>query len=235
MDGGGRARRVLPPVEIPPAPTTASAVAALDPALTTWASGTPIHRCFDVRWGSRDSYAGDAAHPGRFSPFAPAGAATDLPVLYGASDALGALSETVFHDVPVRGTKVVPHAKLRHRLVVALAPARDLVLIDLTSAGLSRLGISRSELIESDARSYPETARWARALHDHPVGADGLVWVSRQHDTSRAVVLFGDRVASDDLDVEPSAIPLTLGAGAGLDLVCEAADRAGITVSGIGG
>jgi hypothetical protein len=48
-----------------------------------------------------------------------------------------------------------------------------------------------------------------------------------------ALVLFGDRVAVSDLSVSPSSVPLTLGAGAGLDRVCEAAARAGITITGI--
>ena len=59
------------------------------------------------------------------------------------------------------------------------------------------------------------------------------MWVSRQHDTSRALVLFGDRVALAELEVARGAVPLTLGAGAGLDAVCEAANRAGIAITGL--
>lgn len=209
-------------------------MAALRPLIVTWPAVREFYRCYDVNLGSREFHAGDAAHRGRFHPFTPAGAQSDLPVLYGASDDLGALSETVFHDVPVRGTKHVPRSKLRHRLIVPLAPGRDLTLIDLTSPGLSRLRLSRLELIESDARSYPRTAAWARALHDHPVRADGLTWVSRQHDTSASLVLFGDRVEVSDLSVPADAIPLVLGTGAGLDRVCAAADSAGITITGLG-
>jgi hypothetical protein len=230
-----RTRKVSPPVSVPPAPTTSSDIVALDPLTTTWAAGTVFYRCYDVSWGSRDFYAGDPAHRGRFHPLIPVTESTAVPVLYGASDELGALSETVFHDVPVRGTKHVPHAKLHRRLIVPLSVTRDLTLVDLTSAGLSRLGLSRGELVESGARSYPDTAAWARALHDHPTAVDGMTWVSRQHDTSRAVVMFGDGVNTVDLEVPEGAIPLTLAAGAGLDLVCREADRAGITITGLAG
>jgi hypothetical protein len=101
-------------------------------------------------------------------------------VLYGAGDvdgALidGALSETVFHEVPIRGSKQLAHAQLVHRLVVALVARRDLILVDLTSDGLRRLGPTRGELIEFDSRSYPQTAAWARALHDHSARVDGLL------------------------------------------------------------
>lgn len=227
---GVRGRPVPAPTVVPAPPADA---ADLDPLLRTWAAGTAFHRCYDVNWGARQFYAGDSAHRGRFHPFTDLASGRPVEVLYGADDVDGALSETVFHDVPVRGAKRVPHAKLAHRLVVRLSADRDLRLVDLTSDGLSRLGLSRQELIESDPRSYTGTAAWAQALHAHPARVDGLVWVSRQHDTSQALVLFADRVDVADLHVAPSAIPLTLGAGAGLDAVCEAANRAGITITGL--
>jgi hypothetical protein len=148
-------------------PTPPRALAALDPLLMSWPTGEVVYRCYDVHWGSRDFSAGDAAHPGRFHPFTPGRRRTPLPVLYGAGDVDGALSETVFHGVPIRGSKHLAHAQLVHRLVVALVARRDLILVDLTSDGLRRLGLTRGELIESDSRSYPRTAAWARALHDH--------------------------------------------------------------------
>lgn len=212
----------------------AGSIAALDPLVTIWPAGEPIHRCFDVAWGSRDFYPSDDQHRGRFSPLIPVVAAgRALPVLYGASDEIGALSETVFHDVPVRGVKQVSYRYLRHRLLVPLASRRDLALVDLTSHGLSRLGLAHSELIESGSRFYPATTEWARALHAHPAQVDGLVWVSRQSNTSRALVLFGDRVSVDDLVVVPDRVPMTVGAGSGLALTLAIADRAGITVTGL--
>ena len=38
------------------------------------------------------------------TPSPPTAPAAPMPVLYGADDLAGALAETVFHDVPVRGT-----------------------------------------------------------------------------------------------------------------------------------
>jgi hypothetical protein len=64
-----------------------------------------------------------------------------------------------------------------HRLVVALMPRRDLLLVDLTSDGLRHLGLTRGELLEFDARNYPQTAAWARALHEHCARIDGLLWI----------------------------------------------------------
>lgn len=223
-------RRVPPPTIVPAPPADP---ASLDPLLYVWASGTGLVRCYDVNWGSRDFHAGDAGHRGRFSPFRAAVQGDNLPVLYAANDLAGALSETIFHDVPARGTKHVPIAKLRHRLAVTLVADRDLRLVDLTSDGLRRLDLSRAELIESDARTYSSTAAWARTLHAHPEAFDGLTWVSRQRDTSRAVIIFGDRVAKDSLSVSADEIPLPLALGAGLERVLELADRADITITGL--
>jgi hypothetical protein len=145
----------------------------------------------------------------------------------------GARSGTVCHDVPVRGRKHLAHAQRVHRLVVALMARRDLLLVDLTSDGLRRLGLTRGELLESGARSYPQTAAWARALHDHCARVDGLLWISRQRATSRALILFGDRVKVGELALAPGEVRLTLGAGEGPEAVCAAANRAGITLSGL--
>lgn len=231
--GGTGASRIPPPVTIPPAPTTPADIAALDPLEHLWPQGTTIRRVYDVNWGSRDFYANTPTRRARFSPFVPAGVSEALPVLYGADDDLGALSETVFHDVPVTGpAKFVPSSKLLHEQLIELEATRDLRLVDLTTDGLSRLGLTRLQLIESDPRSYAETAEWARALHGHPSAPDGLYWVSRQHDTSMCVVLFGDRVAKNDLRVAQSP-PLPLAFGAGYDRTGTAATRAGIVITGI--
>lgn len=222
------ARRIPPPTTVPAPPSPFT----LDPLLLPW--NEPLLRVYDISFGAREFYAGNAANRGRFHPFHPGRSRSNLPVLYAASDLDGALSETVFHDVPMKGTKHVPHSKLLHRVAIALAPTRTLNLVDLSTPGLRRINLTRSELIESDPRSYPDTARWAKALHDAVPDADGLAWMSRQHDTSRSIVLFGDRVRTADLHVDPFAHPVVLATGAGFEAVSATATRAGITITGLG-
>ena len=193
--------------------------------------GGRLHRVHEAAWGSRQYYAGSAERPARFSPFTPDGTEAPLPVLYAALDLAGALSETVFHDVPVRGRKVVARSALVHKVAVTLLTRRPVRLVDLTSNGLSRLGVARTELVESSARAYPTTAAWARALHGCPERPDGLLWVSRQQDTSTAVVLFGDRVGTDDLELAPEAWPMPLLVHEGYDAVARIAADAGITIT----
>lgn len=221
--------RVPAPPSVPKPPTPFGLV----PLLTPWPAARRLHRVYNIAWDSREFYPGDSAHRGRFHPFAPGRRRTQLPVLYGASDLDGALSESVFHDIPIKSVKRVGHSKLLHRVAIELVAERDLTLVDLTTPGLRRLNLTRTELIESDPRSYADTARWARTLHDHVSEADGLLWMSRQHDSSQCVVLFGDRVSPHDLSVPQDSMPLVLSIGAGLDAVCAAATRAGITVTGL--
>jgi len=152
-----------------------------------------------------------------------------VPTLYGSNTLDGALSETVFHDVPVRGAfRAVRQGDLTPLMISTLAPKRDLRLAQLHGHGLRRLGLRRSQLLDSEADRYPRTRPWARALHGADSELDGLIWVSRQHDTSRALVLFGDRVERGDLQVvEP---PLPLAWGPGLERVQGSAEKAGILV-----
>lgn len=165
---------------------------------------------------------------GRFHPFQ--SSRGDLvPTLYGASTLDGALSESIFHNVPVRGSKkFIRRYRLKPLLASTIAPRRDLKLIQLHGFGLDRLGLNRAELIDSRIRQYPRTAAWAAVLHARREDADGLIWMSRKHDTSLALVLFGDRVRRNDLEVIEPPVPLF--AGDGYVAVKRAAEQADITI-----
>lgn len=181
-------------------------------------------RCHDSSFGATDLNPG-FGH-GRFHPFKdPKGRI--VPTLYGSSTLEGALSESIFHNVPLHGPlRSIRRSVLRPMQISTLAPRRDLRLIQLHDFGLRRLGISRVELIE--AEDYPSTVAWAAAFHAWSGEVDGLVWVSRMHDTAFALVLFGDRVARTDLEiVEP---PLAIFLGEGFSRVEDAAERAKITI-----
>jgi hypothetical protein len=192
----------------------------------TWAGGLGIVRCHDSRFGATEFNPG-LGH-GRFHPFEDS-RGRQVPTLYGASSLDGCLAETVFHQVPVRGPeKLIRRLSLRPMLVSTIAARRDLTLIQLHGHGLTRLGVSHAELIDAEARRYSRTAAWAAALHARMDGADGLVWVSRKHDTSFALVLFGDRVVRGDLEVVDPPLPLFLGPG--YAEVQRVADQAGITI-----
>lgn len=199
---------------------------SLDPLLETWPAGRRIQRCHRSDFGATEF--NPRFGEGRFHPFQDL-RGRDVPVLYGSNTFHGALSETVFHSVPIRGEeRRVRRAKLKTLMVSVLAPRRDLSLVQLHGYGLRRLAISRIQLIETEASHYGRTVRWAQALHACSESVDGLIWVSRQHDTSFALILFGDRVLREHLEVVEK--PVALLDGSGFRKVLSAAEMAGITI-----
>jgi hypothetical protein len=210
------------PVPDPPSPFS------LDPLIETWESGRPLIRCHRSDYGATEFNPGKKGNLGRFSPF-PDSAGRIVPYLYCADSAYGAISETVFHDVPVRGPgRAVSRARLLPMLISTLAPRKTLILAQLHGFGLRRLQVSRAELIESEADQYERTAAWARALHTCRTDLHGLVWMSRQHDPSRALMLFGDRLLREDLEIAEAPLPLYNGSG--LERLQIAADLADIAI-----
>ena len=202
----------------PPSPDS------LHPLLFTWEKDRLLFRCHNVRFGPAQFNPGLGS--GRFHPFRDA-YGNAVPTLYAAEDLEGAFSETVFHNVPARGPgKRVKTAGLSPLVTSTLACDRDLRLAQLFGFGLRRLGLTRLKLIEVAKRQYPRTAAWAQALHGCGERIDGLIWVSRQNDGARSVILFGDRVPSSSLRSIDLSLPLK--DGPGYEAILNAADRAGI-------
>ena len=172
--------------------------AKLHAELVEWTAGRAIHRIHDKKYASTQFNASGLGNT-RFSPIAGAARKT-VSTLYGGSTFDCAAMETVFHDIPhAPGFKTFDKDKLSDKRASVVSPVRDLQLVDLSSKALRKLGISRLQLIDSDAADYPNTRPWAAALHAQCPKADGLVWVSRQDDEARAMILFGDRVDKGDL------------------------------------
>jgi len=64
------------------------------------------------------------------------------------------------------------------------------------------MGASAEDVTRTPASRYRETVLWAEAAHT--VGFEGIAWMSRQCDTEKAYVFFGDRVLEDDFKVDPA-------------------------------
>lgn len=174
------------------------------PAIPLDAATVTPHK---VRAGSRwhrvhaDRYAAVELNPGkgnaRFSPiFNSKGVA--IKTIYAAATLDGAMMESIFHDVPFRAgqhaSKTVFKDKLSDQLHSVVAIGEELNLADLGTKPLHRLGVSRLQLIECNKDQYPLTRQWAAAIHAASPNIQGLTWMSRQDDSSRAIMLFGDRL-----------------------------------------
>ncbi|HYI09886.1 MAG TPA: RES family NAD+ phosphorylase [Thermoanaerobaculia bacterium] len=197
------------------------------PNLVLWPAGKAIHRVHHSAYGATEFNPGNGE--GRFHPIRTSDG-QPIPTIYGSSTVDGALSETLFHNLPPsRKTKLILRSKLIPLLICTLACRRDLALVELKGFGLRKLGVMRRQLIDTHAEQYERTRRWAEALYAREPAADGLVWMSRQHDSSEAVVLFGSRVARAELAVIESPRGL-VPPSAGWDEVTRAADAAGVTI-----
>ncbi|WP_193312916.1 RES family NAD+ phosphorylase [Georgenia subflava] len=134
--------------------------------------------------------------PHRFSFFGD----PTIAVLYAAQTEIAAVCESLLHDVPLFGGRLMPE-QYERTVVAALDTTRELRLAAFHGVGLRRLGVEPAQLTSSPASTYGTTVAWGEAAH--AAGFDGVVWMSARCNTDRAYVLFGDRVHGDDLRVVP--------------------------------
>lgn len=98
-----------------------------------------------------------------------------------------AFAETVLHDeVPMDGHFDLAPESIESRYVVQFA-GEDLILADLTGPALKRSGIDSSLSTTAD---YNLPQQWSVAVHKHPFGVDGFVYMSRHANSEKAIVLF---------------------------------------------
>ena len=198
----------------------------VDPLTTTWRAGRRLYRVHPVSYAPNQINPGKGSRPGRFHPIRCA-QGNSIATLYASDRIDGALAETVFHNVVAGG--VILRAELTTRCLTRIELVRDILIADLSGHGLRRLGLDRSQLLETGAWSYARTARWAEAIHRSDDIVDGIIWVSRQFDTAKALFAYGDRLKTDDFAAIDE--PERLDQGRGYRRAQEAASAAGITIA----
>lgn len=216
----------MPKRKVPPPPDFTK----IEPLIDPWPAGTPFVRVYDPSYPPNgfNPGPGKAVVKGRFHFFEDETGGV-VPALYGAATAEAAIAETIFHDTPVKGfPRVVFESRLVRASMVSVAPSRELRLVELHGFGLRRLEVTPEELTSTSAATYSQTIPWARALHQGLPDTDGLVWMSKQFNSAKAIVLFGDRVTTRELSVVD--LPLPLLTGPGRTFVDMAANRAGILI-----
>jgi hypothetical protein len=201
----------------------------LQGTLIEWAENNTLYRVHHER------FQGDAFNPtpignARFSPILNSSGQL-IPTLYAGSTLFCALMETVFHDVLYKaGFKALSVTRLHEHVVSTIVLKKDLLLIDLGTVALHKLGIQRNQLIDTTKAHYPRTRLWAEALHRQFPKAQGLRWTSRQEDHAQAVMLFGDRVKSSLITSMLDSSPLLDEDGYAIRPVLDLATRLGVTL-----
>lgn len=109
-------------------------------------------------------------------------------VLYVAEEPHGAFIETFGRDLD--GYGLVDWIDLQGRCLAQVETRRPLQVVDLTSAGLARLGADNRLATGNHAVSR----RWSAALYHHPHSPEGLAFRCR-HDPDRVAVAIFDRAA----------------------------------------
>lgn len=149
-----------------------------------------------------------------FGPRIPPGNRYDDPAcifgtLYAGETLEVALVETMLRNPRLR---LVSLEEVAVRRWSAIQASRDLRLVDFCGPGLSAVGTTGGV----NTGSYRVSQAWAAALHRHPDGPDGILYLSRHNPSLRCVALF-DRAdltvtagASAEFDVPWLASALTL-------------------------
>lgn len=201
----------------------------LDPSKITMIDLAPplLWRLYPRRYGV-DGFNGTALGSARFSPLEVAGAI--VPTVYAGSTLDVALMETVWHDAPIpsHGFHLVLKEAAEPRRVGSFKPSAALRLIDLTTVGLRRLGLTSSDVIDANQVDYPITRQLGSWLYENRPDAQGICWISRQNDEGRALVLFEPRLGSVKLAVHTEDEPFT--DGPHLDALLTLAERMGASV-----
>lgn len=162
------------PVALPP-----------NPPVETLPAGAEFYRVHLAK------YPADAFNPGptpaeplaRFSFF---GSPT-VPALYAADSVDAAIGETLLRTVPDTGG-AVPLERVEQRMLSRVVTTREVRLLRLSGFSYRELRVDRGEVSAAGGIDYEKTVLWGQAAHD--AGLDGIVWMSRHHDSSRAYVLY---------------------------------------------
>lgn len=166
-----------------------------DPAIDTLPAGHLLSRVFTTARKPAEFNPGVGA-PTRFGFFGK----PVVPIMYAADTEEAAVAETLLHNVPAEGG-MLPYDRYSHSALVLLEVTRDLRLAVLHGLGLRRLKVAPGDVTSSPASTYADTVHWAEAAHG--IGVDGLVWMSRLCNSSKAYVFFGDKCA-DAFAQDPS-------------------------------
>ena len=217
-------------------PAPAAADIAGGALIEVWSAGTPICRAHPHTFGSAQLDERPNANL-RFSTIHYRGRV--VPVAYGGQDDHAAASETIFHTVDTPTGAIRPRrvyvAKYFAWQWSTIHPTRDLHLVRLDDVGLTALGTTRDDLIETGRPSYPTTQSWAEAIAEALPTIDGMWWYSRQDPTRKAVLVFGKLprrpggLQPADLTSNQPALPFALPQG--LDRLDQIADDFDIEVT----
>ncbi|AYW90831.1 MULTISPECIES: RES family NAD+ phosphorylase [Yersinia pseudotuberculosis complex] len=189
---------------------------------TTWTAGKLIYRIHSAEFTATQFNPGKGS--ARFSPMS-----NEVATLYGGVSTGVAVMETIFHDLPPHSAGA-PYdlSKLEGLVHSAVKPSEDLHLVDLNPKTLRKMGVKRADILDSSADQYVFTREYSVAIHQAYPTAQGMQWSSKQHGDT-ALMLFGDRVRSEQLEVDIES-ERVLESERVMDVIEEEADQLGVVL-----
>lgn len=155
------------------------------PLIETLPAGATLYRTHHAAYPAHAFNSG--THPARPSSRFSFFGDPPVPVLYASDTIDGALSETLLRDVPLAGGTVLLE-QVENRVLSPVRTTQELRLLQLHGHGFRHLHIDPSQITLTSPRLYPQTVPWGEAAC--AAGMDGIVWMSRHHNSSRAYVIF---------------------------------------------
>lgn len=157
-------------------------------------AGTTLHRFYTAAY---DPIFFDRSGQGRFN--APD---NSYGVLYAARTLAGAFAETFLREP---GRTLIDLTFVGRKASVQIEVVETLKLIRFVGPGLAKLGATAE--VPHSGLPYDVPQIWSKALHDHPVMADGITYHARHDDTEICYALFDraraklvERSRSENLD-----------------------------------
>ena len=125
-----------------------------------------------------------------------------IAVLYVAESFEVAVCETIFHDVNAKiPDKRVSKVAIYTRAYNQISITRDIELASLRKQDLKRWLVTPNEIIHPLPVQFDQTAKWSQEIHNQFDYVEGLIWTSNQCDPDSAMILFGDRVPEQCLEI----------------------------------
>jgi len=125
-----------------------------------------------------------------------------VPVLYTAATEAAAVAETLLRNIPATGGHI-PYGDYQSKVMAAIEIKKDVRLASFLGTDLRALRVTPDQLTTTAGENYPQTRKWAEAAYTE--GFDGIAWMSRQDNSDRAYMFFGDRVTEEDFEVVPGS------------------------------
>lgn len=158
---------------------------------------TGMYRLHDNKYRTNEFNPGPKG-AGRFHFFG----APPVWVLYTASTEAAAVAETLLRNIPAAGGHI-SYGDYQSKVMAAMEIKREVRLASFLGTDLRALRVTPEQLTTTPGENYPQTRKWAEAAH--AAGFDGIAWMSRQDNSGRAYMFFGDRVTENDFEVVPGS------------------------------